>query len=482
MRSAVVYATFAVMLVFIPVLTMTGVAGRFFSPLGLAYILAILASLVVALTVTPALCSLMLGQERLPAAEPPLVRWLKAHYRPVLETVGRHPRAVTAAVALLTVGGIAVLPFLEGGFVPELKEGHFIVHMTAVPGTSLDQSLRMGGRLSQALLELPDVRAVGQRVGRAEVADDIMGTHSSEIEVDLKPVGGAENERVQAEIRRVLAGFPGANFSVNTFLTERVEETLSGYTAPVVVNIFGPDLDVLDAKAREAAEVIKGIHGAADVLVQAPPGSPQLVVRLRRNDLVRWGLTPVQVLDAVRTAYQGEVVGQVYDGNRVFDVAVILEPTLRSEVAAVGTLPLRNAEGTFVPLASVADVFEAPGRYAVLHEGARRVQTVTCSVVGRGVSSFVAEARRRLVAALALPPGSYLDFAGSAEAEARSRRDLIVHAAIAGVGIVVLLSIVTGSARNLLLVLVNLPFALVGGVLVVLVGGGSCRWARWWGS
>ncbi len=472
-RHAVVYATFAVTLVFVPILTMSGVAGRLFAPLGLAYILAILASLAVALTVTPALCSLLLGEERLPVAEPPIVRWLKARYRPVLEAIGRHPRAVTVVVALLTVAGIGVLPFLEGGFVPELKEGHFIVHMTAVPGTSLDESLRMGGRLSEALLALPEVRAVGQRVGRAEAADDIMGTHSSEIEVDLKPLGGAASERVLAEIRAVLGGFPGANFSVNTFLTERVEETLSGYTAPVVVNIFGPDLDVLDAKATAAAEVLKGVRGAADVLVQAPPGSPQLVVRLRRNDLVRWGLAPMQALDAVRTAYQGEVVGQVYDGGRVFDAAVILDPTLRGDVAAVGSLPLRNAEGTFVPLASVADVFETTGRYAVLHEGARRVQTVTCSVAGRGVASFLADARRRLTTTLALPPGTYLGFAGSAVAEAQSRRDLLVHSAIAGVGILVLLSMVMGSARNFLLVLVNLPFALVGGVLVVLLGGGE---------
>ncbi len=472
-RSAVVYATFAVVLVFVPILTMTGVAGRLFAPLGMAYVLAILASLAVALTVTPAMCALLLGGRRLPEGEPPVVRWLRARYVPLLRRVEGHPRAVIAGVGVLTLAGVAVLPFLGGGFVPELKEGHFVVHMTAVPGTSLAESLRMGTRLSKLLLALPEVRAVGQRVGRAEAADDIMGSHSSEIEVDLRPLGAAASRRVEAKIRDVLRGFPGANFGVNTFLTERLEETLSGYTAPVAVNIFGPDLDVLDAKAAAVAAVLAKVPGAADVLVQSPPGSPELVVRLRRAALARWGLDPVTALDAVRTAYQGEIVGQVYDNGRIFAAAVILDPALRSDPASVGELPLRNAEGTFVPLSRVAEVYETTGRYSVLHEGARRVQAVTCSVVGRDLASFVAEAKRRVAAAVPLPAGVYLDFAGSAAEQARSSRDLLVHAALAGIGILVLLSMVMGSGRNFLLVLANLPFALVGGIAVVVATGGD---------
>ena len=472
-RSAVVYATFAVVLVFVPILTMTGVAGRLFAPLGMAYVLAILASLAVALTVTPAMCALLLGGRRLPEGEPPVVRWLRARYVPLLRRVEGHPRAVIAGVGVLTLAGLAVLPFLGGGFVPELKEGHFVVHMTAVPGTSLAESLRMGTRLSKLLLALPEVRAVGQRVGRAEAADDIMGSHSSEIEVDLRPLGAAASRRVEAKIRDVLRGFPGANFGVNTFLTERLEETLSGYTAPVAVNIFGPDLDVLDAKAAAVAAVLAKVPGAADVLVQSPPGSPELVVRLRRAALARWGLDPVTALDAVRTAYQGEIVGQVYDNGRIFAAAVILDPALRSDPASVGELPLRNAEGTFVPLSRVAEVYETTGRYSVLHEGARRVQAVTCSVVGRDLASFVAEAKRRVAAAVPLPAGVYLDFAGSAAEQARSSRDLLVHAALAGIGILVLLSMVMGSGRNFLLVLANLPFALVGGIAVVVATGGD---------
>jgi CzcA family heavy metal efflux pump len=469
-RSAVVYATFAVVLVFVPILTMTGVAGRLFAPLGLAYILAMLASLAVALTVTPALCSLLLAG-RLPEGDPPVVGWLKRRYRSLLLRVERRPRAVIAGVGALTLAGLGALPFLSGSFVPELKEGHYIVHITAVPGTSLAESLRMGRRLAAELLEIRGVKTVGQHAGRAEAADDIMGTHSSEIDVELEDLTGAENLRVREEIRGVLHGSAGANFAVNTFLTERVEETLSGYTAPVVVNIFGPDLDVLDGKAAEIASVLHSVRGASAVQVQSPPGAPQLVVRLRRGALQRFGLSPVEALDTVRTAYEGQVVGQVYGGNRVFAATVILEPTLRGDPTAVGRLPLRNREGTFVPLARVAEVYETPGRYSVLHDGGRRVQAVTCNVVGRSETSFVAEAKRRIARSVPLPADTYLSFAGSAAEQARARRTLLMHAGIAGVGILLLLSVVMGSRRTLLLVLANLPFALLGGVLVVLIGG-----------
>lgn len=472
-RSAVVYATLAIALVFVPVLTISGVAGRLFAPLGIAYILATLASLGVALTVTPALCLAMLGRHPLPEREPPVVRWLKEKYRALLASVECHHRMVIGAVAISMLAGIAALPFFGGGFLPELKEGHFIVHMSAVPGTSLQESLRLGHQVTLELLKLPFVRTVGQRAGRAEQADDTWGTHYSEIEVDLKPLTGEQAEFAQSDIRNALAQFPGVNFAVKTFLTERVEETLSGYTASVVINVYGNDLDVLDRKAQEVARVLFRVPGAAEVQVQSPPGTPQLVVRLRKDALARWGFEPVGVLDAVRTAYQGDAVGQTYEGNRVFGVAVILAPELRNSIAAVGDLPLRNSAGTYVRLSELADIYQTSGRYVVLHDGARRVQTITCNVAGRDVSSFVSDAKRQILAAVSLPAGGYVDFAGAAEAQARSTRDLMIHSFIAGIAIILLLSMVMGSARNLLLVLVNLPFALVGGMLAVFASGGS---------
>jgi CzcA family heavy metal efflux pump len=472
-RSAVVYATFTVALVFVPILTMSGLAGRLFAPLGVAYILAILASLVVALTITPALCLVLLGRRRLQEQEPPVVQWLKARYRALLLEVERSPRAVIGSVVLLTVAGLATLPFFGGGFLPELREGHFIVHMSAVPGTSLQESLRLGRQVTFELLKIPYVRSVAQRVGRAERADDILGTQDSEFEVDLKPLKGeAEAELAQSEIRKVLVQFPGVNFAVNTFLTERVEETLSGYTASVVINIFGNDLDILDTKAQAVARVLANIRGASDIQIQSPPGTPQLVIRLRKGDLTRWGFDPVEVLDAIRTAYEGDIVGQVYEGSRVFDVSVILDPSSRKTMVDVGVLPLRNPAGTYVYLRQLADIYETSGRYVVLHQGARRVQAVTSNVTGRDLNSFVSEARRQILSAVALPAGTYIEFSGASEAQAQSVQDLLVHSLLAGIGIVLLLSIVMGHTRNLLLVLLNLPFALVGGVLAVFASGG----------
>lgn len=471
-RSAVVYATFAVILVFIPILTMSGIAGRLFAPLGIAYILAILASLSVALTVTPALCMVFLGGQHFQEAEPPVVRWLKDRYLRLLEKVETNSSAVLAAVTIVTVLGLATLPFIGGGFLPELREGHFIVHMSAVPGTSLNESLVLGRLVTQELSKLPFVRSVSQRVGRAELADDTWGTHYSEFEVDLKPLAGEEAEAAQSQIRQALAKFPGVNFAVKTFLTERVEETLSGYTASVVINVFGHDLDAMDATGRDIARLLNTVPGAADVQVQSPPGTPQLVVRLKPAALARWGFDAVTVLEAVRTAYQGTTVGQVYEGNQVFDTSVILAPSSRQQLTQVAALPLRGLSGAHVPLGQLADIYQAPGRYVVLHEGAQRVQTITCNVGGRDVNSFVAEAQRRIANELKLPSGSYLEFGGTAAGEARSRRDLLIHSLLAGVGIILLLSIVMGSGRNLMLVLLNLPFALVGGVLAVFAFGG----------
>jgi Cu/Ag efflux pump CusA len=345
--------------------------------------------------------------------------------------------------------------------------------MAAVPGTSIAESQRIGKRVTDALLKLPFVRVVSQRIGRAEQADDTWGTHYSEFEVDLKrDLSGAESEEAQIEMRRVLAGFPGVNFALKPFLTERVEESLSGYTASVIVNIYGNDLNVLDETAQQVAQELNGVEGATEVQLQSPPGLPQLTIRPRKADLERWGLDTVEVLNALRTAYQGDIVGQTYEGSRVFNVIAILDKGTRETVAKVADLPLRTRGGNFVLLKQIADVFQIAGRYQVDHLGGQRLQAVTANVIGRDVKSFVDEAEEALSRKLQLPAGVHLEFAGSAQAQAQAQRDLIMNSAVAGLGILVLLSVVTGSTRNVLLVLANMPFAMVGGVLAVFATGG----------
>jgi CzcA family heavy metal efflux pump len=470
-RSAVVYATFAVALIFIPVLLMSGLAGRIFAPLGIAYILAILASLLVALTVTPALSLMLLSHRRLSASEPAIVHWLQSRYAGLLERVEKAPALVLSVAVAISILGFVAVPFLKTSFLPELHEGHYIVHIAAVPGTSLEESLRRGRQLTHVLLRLPFVRSVGQRVGRAELADDTWGPYYSEVEVDLKPLSGSAENDARAQIRETVSQLAGLSFSMDTYLTERIQETLSGYTAAVAVNIFGTDLDNLDSEVQQVGQVLRRIPGARDVQLQSPPGTPEIAVDLNLPELQHWGFDPVSVLEHVHWAFEGDQVGDIYEGNRTFHVDVILPPQLRNRIETVSELPLRSPEGVYVPLGKLAHIYETSGRYSILHNGARRVQTITLNVAGGDAGTFEQKARQDIAAHVKLAPGDYVEFSGTAEAEAQSMRDLLARSALAGLGIVLLLSMVFTS-RNLLLVLANIPFALVGGILAVYAGGG----------
>lgn len=471
-NHAVVYATFIIAMVFVPVLMMAGVQGRLFAPLGISFILAILASLGVALTVTPALSYLILSKVT-PHVEPNYVRWLKERHRRWLEGVSRHSRTVLVLALALCLGAAATMELFGGEFMPDLHEGHYIVHMSAVPGTSLAESVRLGKLVTAALLKNPHVRSVEQQAGRAENGEDTFGPQYSELHVDLKPLQGDEAESAESEIRAILGQFPGLTFTVESFLAERMEETISGATAEFVVNIFGNDLDTLDQKAAAVRRVLSRIPGAVDVSLTAQPGLPQLNVRLRPDRLVQYGFRPVDVLNDIQTAYEGTAVTQIYDGNRVFDVAVVLDDRDRGNPESVGALPLRNAQGVIVPLRELADVQLGSGRYAVMHEGAQRLQQVTCNIEGRDAASFAAEVKRKIEAQVGFPPGMFPVYTGSAKAESQARHDLLVHSLLAGAGIVLMLSVLFGSGRNVLLILANLPFALVGGVLAVFATGGS---------
>ena len=255
-------------------------------------------------------------------------------------------------------------------------------------------------------------------------------------------------------------------------MSERISETLSGYTAAIAANILGNDVDALDRTAQQVARALNGVPGVREVTVQSPPGMPQLTIRLRPASLARWGFAPTDVLDTLRAAYAGDTVGQTYEGNQVFDVILILNAAERSSVSDIGALPLRAPEGTLVPLKQVADIYEASGRYQIMHEGGQRVSSVTFNIAGGSTVSVVQAARSRIASQVKLPPGVYIEFAGSAEAQRQAQTNLLMNSVIVGVAIVLLLSIVTHGWRNLLLVLVNLPFALVGGVLAVFSTGG----------
>jgi Cu/Ag efflux pump CusA len=297
--------------------------------------------------------------------------------------------------------------------------------------------------------------------------------HYSEFHVDLKPTEGEAPEKTEQEIRETVARFPGLSVSINPFLAERMQEVISGMTADVVVSIYGDDLDILDRKAREVSEVLSNVPGAADVQVPSPPGTPQTAIRLRSDRLLEFGFQPVLVLEAIQAAYQGANVAQSYEGNRVFDVDVILAPGARQNPEQIGSLMLQNADGGRVPLRQLADIESTSGRYSIEHEGTRRRQAVISNVRNRDLTSFVADARRAIEQKVKFPVGFYPVFSGASEARSQAQQEILTHGVLAGVGIVILLSMAMHSFPNLLLVLVNLPFALVGGVLAAVLSGGN---------
>lgn len=471
-RQSVVYSTFIVALVFVPLLTLGDVTGRLFSPLGHAYILAILASLLVAISVTPALCYLLLRGAGLRDRDPPLIAWLKPGYTRALKIIEQSPRFAIGFTVLVCLTGLAILPSFGGAFLPELREGHYIVHTSSVPGTSLSESIRIGSRLSEQFLQIPGVRSVSQWAGRAERGADTYGSHYSEFEIDLDPLPGKAQQRVFDRIRATLRDFPGILFEANTFLIERVDETISGYTSPVVINIYGSDLDELDRLAQSVAAVMRSVDGAADVQLRAPPGTPLLTVRLQLDRLGHWGIRPMDAVEAIRIAYEGAVVGETFEANRIFDVVVVLDPAMRLDPEHLPSLPLRALDGTIVRLGEIAEIDQTGGRYSILHRGTQRVQSVTGNVEGRDLSSFFDELQEAVLEEVDFSSSTYPEFTGAAVVRAQSRQQLIAHSMIAGIGVLLLIYLAIRRFRNVVLILVNVPFSLVGGVIAVLLTGG----------
>jgi CzcA family heavy metal efflux pump len=483
-RSAVVYATFVVVLVFVPVFFLSGLQGRLFAPMAQAYVLAVLASLGVAVTVTPALAYLLLPGAHGPH-EPPLLRRLQAGYDRLLRRLDGEAPLVAAGTVVLLVAAVLALGSFGGRFLPELRESHFVVHMRGLPGSSLDQSMVAGQRVSAGLLRLPAVRSVSQQAGRAELGEDTWGVEYSELEVDLHPKAAEDIEKADQEIKRFLGRVPGYSFEVFPFLSERIMETLSGTPQAVVVKILGDDLDKIDDTAEAVAGVLESIKGRRNVRVESQTGLPEVVVRIRPEDAALFNLRNVHILDALHAAFQGAEVGQVYDRNRIVDMVVILEPWARRDPEAVGNLWLSVGTGQAsdqrwvangphagrIQLKQVADVFPSDGRFLIAHEGGLRRQQVTCGVGGRDVESFVAEAERR-VGDLPLPEGITVAFSGEHEAKQTAQRELLLLSVAAGAGILLLLWLAFGSVQRLSLILVNLPFALVGGIAAVYLNGG----------
>src|SRR3984893_9306298 len=471
-RAPVVYATFVVVLVLAPMLLLSGLQGSFFGPLAASFSLATLASLVVALTVTPAAALLLLTRTE-PHAEAAWLARLKDRHEALLRRWSAVPRRVIIASAIVTLLAAAALPFFGSQLMPPFREGHFVVQALATPGTSLTAMKTLGARVAGDLLSIPGIVTVEQTMGRAESGEDTWEPNRSEFHIELKHMSGRAEGAIQAAIRAVLQHYPSLRTEVLTFLGDRLSESLSGETAPVAVNVFGPDLDELDRVAYEIAAVARTVPGASDVQVQAPSGAPFLRVDLKPERLGQYGFTAADVLDTVETAYQGTAAAQIYDANKVIDLTVRLPAAERVDPETIGQLLVRTASGVTVPLRDLATLSLTEGRTSIMHEGARRRQVVTLNPTTSDIGGFVAKLQDAVARRVKRPPTVYLQFVGAASGQRQARRELLVHSALAALGIVLLLSVAFRDARSVTLIVATSPFALVGGVLAVAVTGAT---------
>jgi CzcA family heavy metal efflux pump len=468
-RSAVVYATFIVALVFVPVFFLPGLAGAFFRPLAMSYVLAVAASLVVALVATPALCLLLLAGKELPARDTPLLVRLKTSYRAWLPAILDRPRSAMACLGALFVVSALATTLLGEEFMPKFKEYDFLMHWVEKPGTSLDAMQRITVRASRELRAIPGVRNFGAHIGRAEVADEVVGPNFTELWISLDP--SAPYAPTLERIQRVVDGYPGLYRDVLTYLKERIKEVLTGGSAAIVVRVYGPDLARLRPTAAALGKVIGGVSGVSDLQVEPQVLVPEVQVRLRPDAAQRFGLTPGAVRRAAATLVKGTSVGEVYDGQTIYSVAVWGQEHLRTDMAAIRDLRIDTPAGGQVPLGAVADVFMAPSPNVVQRENASRRIDVSCNVKGRDLGSVARDIGER-VRAFPFDRGYHAEVLGEYAARQESRNRLLGYALLALVGIVLVLHADFQTPRLTLLVLVSLPFALIGGVAGAFLSGG----------
>lgn len=468
-RSAVVYATMIVIIVFLPIFFLDGIAGSFFRPLALAYILAILASLGVALTVTPALSYMLLTGGGGPRHDPPLSRVLRWMYAQVLPHLVHRPFAALGVVlATFVLSGAAATRF-GSEFLPEFQETDFLMHYIAKPGASVEEMGRMTILASRELRAIPGVRNFGSHIGRAEVADEVYGPNFTELWISIDP--DADYPATLKRIQSAMDGYPGMFCDVQTYLKERSKEVLSGTSYSIVVRLYGPDLDLLRAKAKEAEKVMGGIEGVTNLKVESQVLLPQIEVRLRPEAAERYGLTPGHVRRATTTLLKGLKVGEVYEGQKRFDVVVWGIPECRADITAIQALPIDTPTGVQVRLRDVADVLVVPMPNEIKREAASRRLDITCNVQGRDLGAVAAEVESK-VREMKFDAGYHPEFLGEEAARRASTRRLFGLAALALLGVILVIYSDFASWRLTFIVAFTLPFALVGGGVGVMLTGG----------
>lgn len=472
-RSSILFATMIIVLVFTPIFFLGGVEGRLLRPLGQAYIVALLASLVVAVTVTPVLCLLLLPKSKAvrQGHEPRVVRKLKAWYSPLVAKAIAHPWLVTSPAIILLVIALCAIPFLGRAFLPEFNEGSLTVSAVSLPGTSLEQSGRLANVLEQTLLSFPEVAAVGRRTGRAELDEHAQGVESSELEVSLAMKRRSKAEFLSA-LREQLALIPGLNITIGQPISHRIDHMLSGTRANIAVKIYGEHLSSLRTLAENARKSIEGIAGVVDLSVEQQVEIPMLTVRYDRHAMARFGLTAEDVARHLEAAVQGVTVSRVLEGRYAFDLVVRLLEHEQDHIDRIRNLIINTATGARIPLSMIADVRKETTPNVINREQVERKIVVMCNVAGRDVGSVVNAIQRQVNPIISAQPGYRVEYGGQFESANEARATLGIVSIAVFFGVIFLLRVAFDSLRDAALILVNLPLALIGGLIGVSLTGG----------
>jgi CzcA family heavy metal efflux pump len=473
-RNSIVFATLIIVLVFLPLFSLGGFEGRMFAPLAFAYIVAIAASLVVALTVTPALCYYLLGRSRQlgEQGDSKLVVWLKRHYARLLVWTLRHPARIIIASGAMLLAAMLVLPLMGREFLPPFNEGTLNINAVLPPGTSLEESNRIGRIIEETLRLTPEVVSTTRRTGRAELDEHAAGVNQSEIEVVTR-ASNRRHEEIMEEVRTNLAQLPGVEAEVGQPISHRIDHLLSGTRAQIAIKLFGPDLVTLRNKAEEIRTAMAEVPGIVDLLVEPQVGVPQLQVNMNRMAAAALGLRAQDLASTVDLAFNGEAVSQVLENQRTYDVVVRLNPAARESAETISRTLIDTPVGAKVPISQVADVRVDQGPNTINRENVQRRIIVQANVAGRDLGSVIAEVRRQITENVALQEGYFVQYGGQFEAQEIAARQITILSIAAIAGIFLLLYVALRSSRLAVLVMANLPLALIGGVVMVFLAGGT---------
>ena len=468
-RSGVVVATLVVVLVFVPLFALPGIEGRLFAPLGVAYITSILASLAVALTVTPVLCYYLLPRmQQIAHGDSPLVTWLKRGQRRILLAAFAHAHSILIAAVLLLLAAVASVGSLPRAFLPAFNEGTLTIGVLLNPGTSLSESNRIGSLAENLLLQVPEVKSVGRRTGRAELDEHAEGVHSSEIDVDLR-ASARSREAIMADIRQRLALLP-ATVTVGQPISHRLDHLLSGVRAQIALKIYGDDLDTLRATAAGLHAQLAQIPGLTDLQVEKQVLIPQIKVRLDYDRAAQLGVAPGTLLQTLETLAEGDTLTQIIDNNKRFDLVVRLPDSARDPMG-LGNILIDTPHGK-VPLAQVASIEEADGPNQIGRENSRRRLVIAANSDGSDMATIIAQIRT-LLAAQSLPEGYFVSLEGQFQAQEAASR-LIAGLALVSLALIfMVLYSRYQSARLALLIMGNIPMALIGSVIAMWLAGVS---------